>query len=124
MIKVDIDTSGFAASLDDMVQQINAFPEKMAQEMTDWQTEDMHRKYPNTVLKDKTVETDIWPRSRTSDTPRRLGVRLLRRRNREKRARGTGTKVQQPSTRPILRESLWDQLCTRMTMLLDTIRWK
>lgn len=127
MIKVDVDLSGFTASLDNMVKQLNELPQEMAGQMTEWQTEDMNRKYPNTSFGTagnvSTAETDIWPRSRKdlAQPKRRLPVRALRRRQREKRARGT---MPSPSTRPILRQSLWTQLVTRMTRLLETVRWQ
>lgn len=58
-------------SLTDMLHQLQDFPTEMAQEMTDWQTADMHRQYPYTSLHvssadhaqhHATVSTVIWPR--------------------------------------------------------------
>jgi hypothetical protein len=128
-VPIDVDDSAVATAIDNMLGQLKAFPDKMAVELTDWQTEDMKRRYPNVERPDEhSVETDVWPRSRLSSqhhrpTSRRLGrppgnpqhARAL------KPMPGPRRGV---STRPILREELWDQLVARMGELLGTLSFK
>lgn len=75
--------------------------------LTQWQTEDMHRKYPNIEIVDpKTALTRIWPTSR---------VNLYKDRYR------SVPRI----TRPILRRELFEKLCDRMDALMEEkITWR
>jgi hypothetical protein len=139
MITFAATESGFVASLNDMLRQLHEFPEKeMGPEMTDWQTEDMHRQYPYTLVHGKQVYTVIWPRGLSARqrqavaerqeramSSQRLGVRTLRKKKRKKYGRRITRKTYQTSKhRPILKEMLFDKLVTRMTALLEQIHWQ
>lgn len=126
MLYFTVDATAALADLDGMVTQINALPAKMQDEMTAWQKDDMRRKYPNTETPDpKSVQTTIWPRSRLAENDRK--------RVRGKKAARMAIPVQhlpvqkaggrQRSTRPILRQELYDKLVARMQILLDSLRW-
>jgi hypothetical protein len=103
MLSVDLDVSPLINRLNTMEQQLKKFPNQMGDELTEWQTEDMHRKYPNTTVTETYVETTIWPTSR---------VRLARPKGRKRR----------PAA--ILRPELYDKLVVRMSGLLSTLGWK
>jgi transcription termination factor Rho len=113
------------ATLASMVDQINKLgTEDMATELTTWQTEDMHRKYPNTKQDDeKTVSTEIWPRSRVSMTADMLMPFIKGKRTKvyaPPRATGAAT-----HHRPILRSELFNMLCVRMSALMSrTLKWQ
>jgi hypothetical protein len=112
MLVASVDTSGMSARLDNMLDQLKAMPPKMAEELTTWQRDDMRRQVPNTETPDETtVATNIWPRGRT--------VFLLVRPSPHPSVPYTGPR----STRPILRPALYDMMHTRMTALLESIRW-
>ena len=87
----------------------------MAAELEGWQVEDMRRRYPNIQRPDQnTAVTLIWPRSRVVQRPephRRAVVARVR------RVRGGGRRLAY-STRPILRDELFDKLCDRMAAML------
>lgn len=92
----------------------------MSDQLVAWQSEDMHRKYPNVEqLSYVSTETTIWPRSRTYEQthPRAKIVQHQRRRALASMPRHKGT-AQQGSHRPILRPELFDQLRERMSQLL------
>lgn len=114
MINVEAEgMEAIAKTLESMAQQIDALgKQEMFKELLAWQVEDMHRKYPNTTQDDeKTVSTEVWPRSRLS---------ILR-----SMMRGNPRRVYAPpraySTRPILRSELFDILCVRMAALMDRV---
>lgn len=110
------------ARVDAIVDKIEELGKlKLAAEMTTWQTEDMHRKYPNVTQEDdKTVTTEIWPRSR-------LALAHTYRNPKAKTQRVYApprSGLQFYSTRPILRSELFSKLCDRMTVLLsNTVSW-
>jgi len=87
----------------------------MAAELEAWQVEDMRRRYPNIQRPDQnTAGTLIWPRSRVVQRPephRRAVVARAR------RVRGGGPRMAY-STRPILRDELFDKLSDRMAAML------
>jgi hypothetical protein len=87
----------------------------MATELEAWQVEDMRRRYPNIQRPDQnTAVTLVWPRSRVVQRPekhRRAAVARAR------RVRGGGRRLAY-STRPILREELFDKLSDRMAAML------
>jgi hypothetical protein len=104
---------------------------EMPKEMSDWQVQDMHRKRPGTTRKRwrrgaTSAQTIIRPHSRY-ETARSQAYqkRLLRRLRRTRRRVITNYIQLRRSTRPILRESLFDQFCTRMQQAMqETIVWK
>ncbi len=107
MIEFDLDVSGAQRRLELMAQRIAEFGKSdVPAELTAWQVEDMHRKYPNTETPDdRTAETDIWPTSRLALTKERRKVIVWH--------------------RPILREELRDRLHLRMRALMeDKLRWR
>jgi len=87
----------------------------MAAELEAWQVEGMRRRYPNIQRPDQnTAVTLIWPRSRVVQRPephRRAVVARAR------RVRGGGRRLPY-STRPILRDELFDKLSDRMAAML------
>jgi hypothetical protein len=112
-------------TLDTMASNINEFGSRhMAAELTAWQSEDMRRQYPNTKQDDeKTVSTEIYPRSRLSQKRKPSLIKKPLVRVYAKPRGGTGA-AQVQSTRPILRESLWERLCERMAALMsETLKW-
>ena len=123
---INIEAEGLeqiTATLDSMVKQIDQLGKSdMADELTAWQSEDMRRRYPNTKQEDdKTVSTEIWPRSRLSDDPsKRRQWKPVRR---VYAAPRTGTAGGTPvhSTRPVLREELFTMLVERMDALLSRV---
>jgi hypothetical protein len=113
MITIDLDTSRAQARLQGMADRIKEFGKSdIPAELTAWEVEDMHRKYPNTETPDDhSAETEIWPTSRLA---------LARR-------------AVEPSSRrrvvvwhrPILREALWLRLRERMvTMMQEKLPWR
>jgi hypothetical protein len=111
MITVDLDSSAVQRRLQSMTDRIQAFGKSdIPTELTAWQVEDMHRKYPNTETPDEHgAETEIWPTSRLA----------LAKRAAEPHRRVI---VQH---RPILREVLREQLRARMVALMqEKLRWR
>jgi hypothetical protein len=109
-------------TLDTMAANIDQLGKQdMARELTAWQSEDMRRRFPNTSQDDdKTVSTEIFPRSRLS---KKRKPRLFTKPLQQVYAKPRGVKVI-GSTRPILREELWTRLCERMSALMsETLKW-
>jgi hypothetical protein len=123
---VDFDGMGnVTATLDGMADKISKLgKEEMAKELTEWQRDDMKRTYPNTKQEDeKTVMTEIWPRSRVSEghKPNTTGASAKRVRV---YAPPRGGQRVTASTRPILRSELFAKLCDRMSELLNRVlKW-
>jgi broad specificity phosphatase PhoE len=109
------------------------------EEVTKWQREDMHRRFPETTtsVSDNivTAETDVWPRSRlevgpAAQRPKRLKTvvkqgraTLVRRGPRQVMPGGVG-KGLVASHRPILRLALLQKLKERMMALArEAIKW-
>jgi len=131
MFHVTVDSAAVEKTLNAMSAQITALPDKMADEVTEWQSADMHRQRPNTERPDAhTVETDVWPRGRefTRTTSARRRGRPRGSRNRSsaviaaaKAMRALRARVSQ--AKPILRPVLLQKLADRMDQLLGTISW-
>jgi hypothetical protein len=112
-----------------LLQKLEAFNRQFAelhkqvpQQLVEWQTEDMRRKYPN-VKVDETPQsteatTTIWPRSRLELQP---GFKRSRPTTKQgptvARIKNVGRHP--ASTRPLLRTELFRKLVDRMTRLLD-----
>jgi hypothetical protein len=111
-----------AATFASMLQQVEKLgKEQIAAELTEWQTQDMHRKIPNTKQEDDvTVTTEIWPRSRVT-----MARDLLRKKRHtvvQVTPRSAGAAAHH---RPILRSELFDMLCVRMAALMNRVlRWQ
>ena len=114
MLNIEIITEPIEQTLRDMETRIEVLGRtQMPDELTAWQTEDMHRHYPNTDTPDnKTAVTDIWPRSRTYEKTHHKTAPLPARIHRRPiaampRLKGTG---HTPGTmRPILRAELFQR---------------
>jgi hypothetical protein len=93
----------------------------MADELTKWQREDMHRHFPNTDMGVNEASTMIWPRSRKPRV-----VEVVRHRNKYPARRQQGIARAIPAGhRPILRDSLYKQLVERMDKLMeDELTWE
>jgi hypothetical protein len=122
---IDVDSSAVDTALASMIDNLAKLPQDIQVEMVAWQSDDMHRQYPNLELPDdNTFETDIWPRSRLSKPHRPTGRPRGRPPGRLVAQNKTSTGRRAPSTRDILRPELWDALVDRMHGLLGTIGWK
>jgi len=130
------------ATLKSMLEQVERFGQTdMPNELTVWQTDDMHRKRPNTTEPEPNVAmTMIYQRgTRRSRTERpgidafyRTKIRKRRRRRKVKvafkiarRGRRKQGKSGPSAARPILRPVLYDELQQRMNKLLtDKLKWQ
>jgi hypothetical protein len=102
---------------------------EMPREMSQWQTEDMHRKRPATKKSKwrshhKSVSTIIRPHSRyETERSRKFQQGLRRRLKRRKRPSADQARLRF-STRPILREVLHQRFIERMQQALgETVKW-
>ena len=105
---------------------------ELPKEMGDWETKDVHRKRPGKKRKkwrrgSTQVQTLFRPHSQYETQRSTLYQRRLLRRLR----RATGRRIitdfiqLRRSARPVLRETLLEQLQTRMTTaLFETVSWK
>lgn len=122
MFTITLDASDVIDSLASMEEKLKNFPNEMGQELTNWQTEDMRRRYPNTSVNANVAETDVWPTSRTAEQPRqrRRVARTL-----GKSSSGTPVVRAAGAIRPILRPELYDKLVARMDKLLgEKLSWR
>ena len=108
-------------------KQVEDLHKEVPQQLVEWQTEDMRRKYPNIKVDEtqQSVEaaTEIWPRSRLelapgfkrSRPPVKKGPTMAR-------IKGVGRPP--PSTRPLLRTELFTKLVDRMTRAVnEAMKW-
>ena len=121
MFHVEFNLEPLLNTLDSMLEQLKEFPQKIGDELTEWQKEDMHRKHPNTVVAENYAETDIWPTSRLAQQrDRRKVAKVL-----AIKRRGGQVMVRGKSQRPILREELYEKMVKRMDALLeDELKWE
>jgi hypothetical protein len=105
--------------LEGMGDNIQAFGQRdMPDELFNWQAEDMKRRYPEVETPDdKTAETEIFPRSRLPSKHVRQPSAQARRISIARPKGGGGRPI---STRPILRDELFEKLVERMGALLET----
>lgn len=112
--------------IDGMIEHVAGLRQEVPAEFITWQTDDMHRRYPN--LEESGEDwlhawmTRIWPRARG----RAINKKFARRRGTPIK-RNKSVFSMRPvvtSGRPILRDELFDMLRARMRKLLDRISWK
>jgi hypothetical protein len=114
-----------AQKLDVYYKHVAEVKKQWPEEVTKWQTEDMHRRYPNTASDEAdntvTTETDVWPHSRLEIGPGAAKRVAVKRGPRQARPKGAGKSI---SNRPILREELLQKLKDRMMALgREAIKW-
>jgi hypothetical protein len=118
-LTISLDVSGLINRLNSMEAKLNEFPKHMADELTDWQTEDMKRRYPNTETEENAVSTNIWPTSRVVERDQKKINAILKNKSRTRvvaRAKGQ---------RPILRPVLFEKLVQRMDDLMGKeLTWR
>jgi len=108
-------------------KQVEDLHKEVPQQLVEWQTEDMRRKYPN-IKVDETEEsveasTEIWPRSRLELEPGFKRPRpTVKKGPTMARIKGVGRPP--PSTRPLLRTELFTKLVDRMTRAVnEAMKW-
>ena len=118
----------FQKKIEATAKQVEDLHKKMPQQLVEWQTEDMRRRYPN-IQVDETPEsveatTDVWPRSRLEQESgfKRPARPVVKKGPTMARLKGAGRPP--PSTRPILRTELFTKLVDRMNALLEAIKWQ
>ena len=129
MLEVKLDgLQGFQKKLEATAKQVEELHKKVPQQLVEWQTEDMRRRYP-TIQVDETPEsveatTNVWPRSRLEQEPgfKRPARPVVKKGPTMARLKGAGRPP--PSTRPILRTTLFTKLVDRMNALLEAITWR
>ena len=129
MLEVKLDgLQGFQKKLEATAKQVEELHKKVPQQLVEWQTEDMRRRYPN-IQVDETPEsveatTNVWPRSRLEQQPgfKRPACPVVKKGPTMARLKGAGRPP--PSTRPILRTALFTKLVNRMNALLEAITWR
>jgi hypothetical protein len=124
-MRMEMDASEVTDAIDKLLENVHALPDDFADELTEWQAEDMRRKYPETDRPDEnTAETEVFPRSRTwhkrstgqpPGRPRRSGFLRVPRGARPKSPTGPRSGF---SGRPILRRELFESLSDRIGELL------
>jgi hypothetical protein len=118
----------FAKKVETLAKQVKGLHKQVPQQLVEWQTEDMRRKYPN-IQVDETpalveASTNVWPRSRLELEPgyQRPKRPMVKKAPTQYRLKGAGRPP--PSTRPILRQPLFIKLVDRMNKLLEGVKWQ
>ena len=118
----------FQKKIEATAKQVEELHKKVPQQLVEWQTEDMRRRYPN-IQVDETPEsveatTDVWPRSRLEQESgfKRPARPVVKKGPTMARLKGAGRPP--PSTRPILRTEMFTKLVDRMNALLEAIKWQ
>jgi len=132
MIKISVDTSGPHAAVDAMVKKLSHFRRvDIGQEMSDWQVEDMNRHRPFTMRSRAKgrAATVVRPHSlyevKQRARPVKKYERAIRRLLRGKKVRKLPELPHRTSTRPYLRDVLYQQLQERMQRLLrEKLQWR
>lgn len=126
MFNVTVDASGPLQAITEMLEKIKAFPNEMARELTDWQTQDMHRtRGTNTALKDLTAETLVTQHTPGSNVKPWKGARQPRRKMREMKIRVLRQPRGLSPAKPVIRPVLIDKLDERMKKLLEEeLQWR
>jgi hypothetical protein len=129
-LKIEIDASDVLDTVENMLHQIEIFPKEcMTQEFLNWQAEDMRRKEPDVTQEDKDVYTILTPRSQVHNRPQRQrmtpGTAIRKPRRPVIRQQQVIVSTKPRSTRPILREELFDRLDERMVRLMhEELAWQ
>jgi hypothetical protein len=136
MLNIEVKVETVLKRFETMTDQIETFGKTdMPQGLTDWQAQDMHRKYPETTVEEVSNEesnasTMIYPRSRTYDQthpyqhrPPHLMHHVVAVR---KPVLSSMPRLRHSiMSHPILRPELFDMLFSRMIALLsEKIKWR
>lgn len=123
MLTVALDVSHLIETLSNMEEQLKHFPQDIGAELTDWQTEDMHRHYPNTAVDETSASTEIWPTSRLVERDDKK-VKAVLKAQRVAARKPTVSLRGTVASRPILRPELYDKLVKRMDELMsEKLAW-
>lgn len=120
------------ATIENMKDDLDQFApisndSEMSHELVRWQTEDMHRHYPNVETPDPwTALTRIWPRSRRSKVHRPQPKGMQRQpRLRLVMPGGGRLTITKGAHRPILRPELFEKLADRMLkVMVEKLKWR
>jgi hypothetical protein len=124
MLAFSLDVSGLVARLEAMTKKLEEFPSHMADELTEWQKVDMHRRYPNTETEENAVSTEIWPTSRVVERDQKKINKIIRARK-NAGGKSVSRKPVGGHQRPILRPELYDKLVKRMDELMEKeLSWR
>jgi hypothetical protein len=130
MFEVSVEgLEALSKKFDELDEQIKALQTEVPDELTAWQREDMHRRYPNTEANTTggliEASTEIWPRSRLEVAGGPKRIRPHRPAPKVYRPKGiAGPGRPPPSTRPILRQPLYDKFHERMVNLVGkAMKW-
>jgi hypothetical protein len=138
MLHVEVHTDKIVERLNAMTASIDVFGKTdMPQGLTDWQVQDMKRKYPETDLEENigdevSATTTIYPRSRTYDQthpyqhrPAHLMHHVVATAVRKPVLSSMPRLKHSIIRHPILRPELFDMLFSRMTAILsEKIKWR
>jgi hypothetical protein len=137
MIRISVDTSKPHAAVDGMLRKLTHFRRvDVGMELSNWQVEDLHRNRPftmrsrgrgraATVIRPHSL-FEVEQRARITKGYERAVRRLLRQlAGGKRRVRKIPKPIQRTSTRPYLRESMYQILQRRMQRLLrDKLKWR
>jgi hypothetical protein len=128
-MRIELDVSGALERLDGMIEKIQHVKHvEVGQTLSDWQTQDLHRRRPFTMrsrAKGKAT-TVLRPHSlfeirRSIAYQRRMGRKVARG---GKRAMQTFSRWEvKTSMRPILRSELEERIYERVMALRERLRW-
>jgi hypothetical protein len=129
MFEVKVEgVENFQKRIEVTAKQVEGLHKQVPQQLVEWQTEDMRRRYPN-IQVDETPEsveatTNVWPRSRLELEPgfKRPARPVVKKGPTIARLKGAGRPP--PSTRSLLRTELFTKLVDRMNALLEAIKWQ
>jgi hypothetical protein len=117
MLNIFVNSLAVERRLDDMLHKIGHFKRvDIGQELSAWQTEDMHRHRPFTMRNRRAgiARTIIRPHSRYEmGLRRRIARRMIRK----------GRYLPRYSNRPILRDVLLEKLQSRLSILSEKLNW-
>jgi len=137
MIRISVDASKPHAAVNGMLQKLQHFRRiDIGQEMSAWQVEDLHRNRPFTMrsrAKGRAATVirphslfEVEQRTRVTKGYERAVRRLLRQlAGGKRRVRKIPKPIQRTSTRPYLRQSMYQVLQDRMARLLrEKLKWR
>jgi len=129
MLGIEVKTEAIQKRVEAMIEHVKMFGhDDMPQTLTDWQVQDMRRKYPEIETEQVTPEeynasTVIYPRSRTYEQTHPHRARPIARR---KTALSSMPRLIKSVIRhPILRPVLFDLLHSRMVASIsEKLKWR